>query len=180
VIEGVMTNPLRTGLVTTLREMGADIEFLDARHDGGEDVADIRVRASPLKGVEVPARRSPSMIDEYPVLAVAASYAEGTTVMHGLKELRVKESDRLAATAEMLRVNGVTVEIDGDDLIVHGRGRAVGGGLVATHMDHRIAMSALVMGLGSDRPVGVDDTAFIATSFPGFVDMMRALGADLS
>ena len=109
------------------------------------------------------------MIDEYPILAVAAAFAEGTTRMRGLKELRVKESDRLEATAAMLRINGVEVEIDGDDLIVHGKGRAPGGGVVATHMDHRIAMSALVMGLGSDQPVGVDDAAFIATSFPGFV-----------
>jgi 3-phosphoshikimate 1-carboxyvinyltransferase len=118
------------------------------------------------------------MIDEYPVLAVAASFAEGTTRMRGLKELRVKESDRLAATAAMLRLNGVEVEIEGDDLIVHGKGRAAGGGLVATHMDHRIAMSALVMGLASEQPVKVDDTAFIATSFPGFVDMMRRMGGD--
>ena len=116
------------------------------------------------------------MIDEYPCSAVAAAFAEGTTRMRGLKELRVKESDRLAATAAMLRVNGVDVEIEGDDLIVHGKGRAPGGGLVATHMDHRIAMSALVMGLASEKPVQVDDTAFIATSFPGFVDMMRGLG----
>jgi 3-phosphoshikimate 1-carboxyvinyltransferase len=114
------------------------------------------------------------------VLGVAASFAEGTTRMRGLKELRVKESDRLDATAAMLRVNGVDVEIVGDDLIVHGKGRAAGGGLVATHMDHRIAMSALVMGLASEKPVRVDDTAFIATSFPGFVEMMRGLGADLS
>ena len=118
----------------------------------------------------MPAERAPSMIDEYPILAVAAAFAEGTTRMRGLKELRVKESDRLAATAAMLRVNGVEVEIEGDDLIVHGKGRAPGGGVVATHMDHRIAMSALVMGLGSEQPVGVDDAAFIATSFPGFAD----------
>src|SRR5207302_7304953 len=131
-------------------------------------------------GVDVPAARAPSMIDEYPILAVAAAFAEGTTRMRGLKELRVKESDRLAAVAEGLRVNGVEVEIEGDDLIVHGRGRAAGGGLVATHMDHRIAMSALVMGLASDRPVHVDDTAFIATSFPGFVEMMRRMGAELA
>jgi 3-phosphoshikimate 1-carboxyvinyltransferase len=120
------------------------------------------------------------MIDEYPVLAVAAAFAEGTTVMRGLKELRVKESDRLAATAALLRVNGVEAEIDGDDLIVQGRGRAPGGGLVTTHMDHRIAMSALVMGLASAQPVRIDDAAFIATSFPGFVDLMRSLGADLT
>jgi 3-phosphoshikimate 1-carboxyvinyltransferase len=120
------------------------------------------------------------MIDEYPILAVLASFAEGTTRMRGLSELRVKESDRLAATADMLRVNGVEVEIEGDDLIVHGKGRAPGGGVVATHMDHRLAMSALVMGLASDEPVGVDDAAFIATSFPDFVDLMRGMGAELS
>jgi 3-phosphoshikimate 1-carboxyvinyltransferase len=180
VLEGVMLNPLRTGLFATLREMGAVIEELDRRDEGGEDVADLRVRGSALRGVTVPPERAPSMIDEYPVLAIAASFAEGTTRMRGLKELRVKESDRLAATATMLRNNGVGVEIEADDLIVHGKGRAAGGGLVATHMDHRIAMSALVMGLASEQPVRVDDTAFIATSFPGFVDMMRRMGGALS
>ena len=180
VLEGVMTNVTRTGLFTTLREMGATIEELDRRLEGGEDVADLRVRASSLKGVEVPPERAPFMIDEYLVLGVAASFAEGATRMRGLKELRVKESDRLAATADMLRVNGVDVEIEGDDLIVHGKGRAAGGGLVKTHMDHRIAMSALVMGLASEKPVHVDDTAFIATSFPGFVEMMRRMGGELS
>jgi 3-phosphoshikimate 1-carboxyvinyltransferase len=175
----VMTNPLRTGLLTTLREMGAAISPEETTSEGGEAMAGFRVCAAPLRGVEVPAERAPSMIDEYPVLAVAAAYAEGTTVMRGLKELRVKESDRLAATAAMLRANGVEADIAGDDLIVHGRGRVAGGGLVATHMDHRIAMSALVMGLASERPVTIDDGAFIATSFPGFVDMMRRLGGDL-
>ena len=179
-LEGVMINPLRTGLLTTLREMGASIEMLEQRNEGGEDVADLRVKAGALKGVDVPAERAPTMIDEYPILAVAAAFAEGTTRMRGLKELRVKESDRLEATAAMLRVNGVEVEIEGDDLIVHGKGRAPGGGMVATHMDHRIAMSALVMGLGSEQPVAVDDAAFIATSFPGFAELMRALGADFS
>ena len=180
VMADVMTNPLRTGLIATLREMGAEIEALVRHEDGGEARADFRVRASARKGVEVPAPRAPSMIDEYPVLAVAAAFAEGTTVMRGLKELRVKESDRLAATADMLRVNGVAVEIVGDDLIVHGSGQAPGGGLVATHMDHRIAMAALVMGVGAAKPVKVDDVGFIATSFPGFAPMMRALGAGLS
>ena len=179
-LSDVMTNPLRTGLFTTLREMGASIEQSEARGDAGEPMAQLRVRASKLRGVEVPPERAPSMIDEYLVLAVAASFAEGTTVMRGLKELRVKESDRLAATADMLRVNGVKVEISGDDLIVEGEGNVPGGGLVATHMDHRIAMSALVMGLASDRPVKVDDTAFIATSFPDFIPMMRSLGAEFS
>lgn len=180
ILDAVMTNPLRTGLLTTLREMGANIEAVETRDDGGEEVADLRVRTSALKGVDVPAERAPSMIDEYPILAVAAAFAQGITRMRGLKELRVKESDRLAATAEMLRVNGVTVEIEGDDLIVHGKANVAGGGEVATHMDHRIAMAALVMGLASDNPVRIDDSAFIATSFPGFVELMRSLGADLS
>jgi 3-phosphoshikimate 1-carboxyvinyltransferase len=180
VLDAVMTNPLRTGLFKTLREMGAKIETLATRDDGGEEVADLRVTASALKGVEVPAERAPSMIDEYPILAVAAAFAEGATRMRGLKELRVKESDRLEATAGMLRVNGVSVEIEGDDLIVHGNGNVGGGGEVKTHMDHRIAMSALMMGLASQQPVRIDDSAFIATSFPGFVELMRSLGADLT
>ena len=180
VLSDVMTNPLRTGLFTTLREMGASIEESEVRGDAGEPMARLRVRASRLRGVEVPPERAPSMIDEYLVLAVAAAFAEGTTTMRGLQELRVKESDRLAATAAMLRVNGVKVEIVGDDLIVEGRGHVPGGGTVATHMDHRIAMSALVMGCAADKPVKVDDTAFIATSFPDFIPMMRSLGAEFS
>jgi 3-phosphoshikimate 1-carboxyvinyltransferase len=180
VLSDVMTNPLRTGLFTTLREMGASIEQSEVRGDAGEPMAQLRVRASKLRGVEVPAERAPAMIDEYLVLAVAAAFAEGTTIMRGLQELRVKESDRLQATAAMLRVNGVKAEISGDDLIVEGRGHVPGGGLVATHMDHRIAMSALVMGLAADKPVKVDDTAFIATSFPDFIPMMRSLGAEFS
>jgi 3-phosphoshikimate 1-carboxyvinyltransferase len=180
ILDAVMTNPLRTGLLTTLREMGASIETLEKRDDGGEEVADLRVRASTLKGIDVPPERAPSMIDEYPILAVAASFAEGITRMRGLKELRVKESDRLAATADMLRANGVVVEIEGDDLIVQGKGRPAGGGEVTTHMDHRIAMAALVMGLGAGNAVRIDDSAFIATSFPGFVELMRSIGADLT
>jgi 3-phosphoshikimate 1-carboxyvinyltransferase len=176
----IMTNPLRTGLFTTLREMGASIEESHQRNDAGEPMAQFRVRASQLKGVTVPPERAPSMIDEYLVLAVAAAFAEGVTTMRGLQELRVKESDRLEATAAMLRVNGVEVEISGDDMIVVGKGHVPGGGLVATHMDHRIAMSALVMGTASDAPVKIDDTGFIATSFPDFIPMMRALGADFS
>ncbi|MBN9006175.1 MAG: 3-phosphoshikimate 1-carboxyvinyltransferase [Rhizobiales bacterium] len=180
VLTDVMTNPLRTGLLTTLREMGASIEESETRADTGEPMAQLRVKASRLRGVEVPAERAPSMIDEYLVLAVAAAFAEGVTTMRGLQELRVKESDRLEATAAMLRVNGVKVEISGDDMMVEGLGHVPGGGLVATHMDHRIAMSALAMGCASDAPVKVDDTAFIATSFPDFVPMMRRLGADFS
>jgi len=171
---------LRTGLLTTLGEMGATIERVDTRAEGGEEVADLRIRSGVLRGVDVPAYRAPAMIDEYPILAVAASFAEGETRMRGLKELRVKESDRLAATAAMLRTNGVEVEIEGDDLIVRGRGRVLGGGEVTTHMDHRISMSALVIGLASEQPVKIDDGSFIATSFPRFVELMRSLGADLS
>src|SRR5262249_54309636 len=180
ILDAVMTNPLRTGLLTTLREMGASIEAVEKRDDGGEEVADLRIRASALKGVEVPPDRAPSIIDDYPILAVAASFAEGITRMRGLKELRVKESDRLSATADMLRANGVAVEIEGDDLIVQGKGRPPGGGEVKTHMDHRIAMAALIMGLGTDNPVRVDDSAFIMTSFPGFAELMRSVGADLT
>lgn len=180
VLEAVMTNPLRTGLLTTLREMGASIEVVDKRDDGGEEIADLRVRSSTLKGVEVPAERAPSMIDEYPILAVAASFAEGATRLRGLQELRVKESNRLAATADMLRANGIAAEIEGDDLIIQGKGRPAGGAEVKTHMDHRIAMSALVMGLASENPVRIDDSTFVATSFPGFVELMRSIGADLT
>jgi len=180
VLEGVMMNPLRAGLFKTLKEMGAGIEVLASRNEGGEDVADLRIKASAMKGVDVPADRAPTMIDEYPILSIAAAFAEGVTRMRGLKELRVKESDRLEGTAAMLRNNGIKVEIEGDDLIVEGKGSVPGGGLVATHMDHRIAMSALVLGAASVEPVKVDDAAFIATSFPGFADMMRGLGADLS
>jgi 3-phosphoshikimate 1-carboxyvinyltransferase len=176
VVEGVMMNPLRTGLLTTLREMGAHIEALDRRVEGGEEVADLRVRQGTLRGVDVPAARAPSMIDEYPILAVAAAFASGTTRMRGLSELRVKESDRLAAIAAGLRAAGVDCAIDGDDLSVEG-GRPRGGALVATEMDHRIAMSFLVMGLASLEPMAIDDAAMIATSFPEFRPTMERLGA---
>lgn len=179
VIPGVMMNPTRTGLLTTLLEMGADIAAENRRSEGGEDVADLRVRASHLHGVDVPADRAPSMIDEYPVLAVAAAFAAGTTRMRGLSELRAKESDRLAAVAAGLAANGVRHRVEGDDLIVEG-GRVPGGGVVATHLDHRIAMSFLVMGLASEAPVSVDDIGMIATSFPSFLPLMRDLGADLA
>ena len=169
-------NPLRTGLLTTLAEMGAHIEALDRRLEGGEEVADLRVRQGTLRGVDVPAARAPSMIDEYPILAVAAAFASGTTRMRGLSELRVKESDRLAAVAAGLKAAGVDCAIEGDDLIVEG-GRPRGGGMVATHMDHRIAMSFLVMGLASLEPMAIDDAAMIATSFPEFRPTMERLGA---
>jgi 3-phosphoshikimate 1-carboxyvinyltransferase len=176
IVEGVMMNPLRSGLTTTLLEMGADIAVLDRRGEGGEEVADLRVRASKLRGVDVPAARAPSMIDEYPILAVAAAFASGKTLMQGLHELRVKESDRLAAVAAGLEAAGAAHAIEGDDLIVEG-GSPRGGGIVATHMDHRIAMSFLVMGLASREPVAVDDVAMIATSFPEFRPAMERLGA---
>jgi 3-phosphoshikimate 1-carboxyvinyltransferase len=175
-IRGVGMNPLRAGIFLTLREMGADITETHPRIEGGEPVADLVVRASALRGIEVPAARAPSMIDEYPVLAVAAACATGTTRMRGLKELRVKESDRLSATAALLSANGIRVEIEGDDLLVHGNGAPPeGGGLVETHMDHRIAMSALVLGLASRAPVRVDDAGFIETSFPGFAALINGL-----
>jgi 3-phosphoshikimate 1-carboxyvinyltransferase len=179
-IEAVMTNPLRSGLLETLTEMGAEIERVNERDEGGETVADLRVRASELFGVDVPAARAPSMIDEYPVLAVAASFARGSTRMRGLHELRVKESDRLAAVAAGLESAGVLCEIEGDDLVVHGTGRPpLGGCTVATHLDHRIAMAFLVMGLASAEAVTVDDGTMIATSFPSFIPLMRELGASL-
>ncbi len=184
-LSAVGTNPLRCGLYATLAEMGVEIDYGAARIGSGEPVADITIKGGRLKGVEVPAERAPSMIDEYPILAVAAACAEGHTVMRGLGELRVKESDRLQAVADGLAANGVAVTIQGDDLIVEGRGRAgapgrvPGGGLVATHMDHRIAMSFLVLGLAAERPVTVDDASFIDTSFPGFAELMRGLGAKL-
>ena len=176
-IEGVLVNPTRIGFYQTLGEMGADVSFSNAREEGGEPVADLVVRASKLKGVRVPAERAPSMIDEYPILAVVAAFAEGETRMEGLAELKVKESDRLAATAAGLAANGASAKVDGDCLIVSGSGAVKGGGTVATHMDHRIAMSFLTMGLASDRPVEVDDAAMIATSFPEFRGLMEQLGA---
>ncbi len=178
VIERVGLNPLRTGLFTTLAEMGADIGTANRRTEGGEPVGDVTVRHGALRGVDVPAERAPCMIDEYPILAVAAACAAGTTRMRGLGELRVKESDRLAATASLLAANGVRVAIEGDDLLVHGTGAPPpGGGVVATEMDHRLAMSALVLGQAAASAVTVDDSAFIETSFPGFVALMTGLGA---
>src|SRR5258707_786001 len=175
-----MTNRLQTGLSRTLGEVGGSMEESLVRGNAGEPMAQFRVRASRLRGVEVPPERAPSMIDEYLALAGAASFAEGTTIMRGLKELRVKESDPPGTTRAMLRGNGLKAEVSGDALIVEGKGHVPGDGLVATHMDHRIAMSALVMGLAAAKPVKVDDTAFIATSFPDFIPMMRSLGAEFS
>jgi 3-phosphoshikimate 1-carboxyvinyltransferase len=180
-IPAVGLNPLRCGLFATLEEMGADVVVENRRTQGGEPVGDLVVRAGPLRAVDVPAERAPSMIDEYPILAVAAAAARGTSRMRGLKELRVKESDRLSATAELLTANGVRIGIEGDDLIVHGHdGPPPGDGAVITHMDHRIAMAALVLGMASGRPVTVDDATFIDTSFPGFTALMNGAGARLT
>ena len=176
-LPNIMLNPRRTGLLDTLREMGAHIDLKNIRTSGGEEIGDLVVHHSTLHGVIVPASRAPSMIDEYPVLAVAAAFAQGRTVMHGLEELRVKESDRLAAIVAGLNANGVATEVHGDDLIVIGMAQVPGGGTVVTHMDHRIAMSFLTMGLASQQPVTVDDVTMIATSFPEYQDLMRSLGA---
>jgi len=181
-VRGVLMNPTRVGLYETLKEMGADLVWSGARDEGGEGVADLTARFSALKGIEVPPERAPSMIDEYPILAVIAAFAEGRTVMRGLKELRVKESDRLAAMARGLKACGVSVEELDDGLIVEGMGPGgmPGGGTIQTEMDHRIAMSFLVAGMAAKRAVRVDDSAFIATSFPGFAELMTGLGARLT
>ncbi|MBZ0161389.1 MAG: 3-phosphoshikimate 1-carboxyvinyltransferase [Notoacmeibacter sp.] len=181
VIENVLMNPTRTGVILTLQEMGGQIDIVNWRDAGGEDVADLRVRHSELKGITVPPDRAPSMIDEYPVLAVAASFAEGETLMEGLDELRVKESDRLSATANGLKANGVDCVEGETSLLVRGTpgGRGLGGGTVETHLDHRIAMAFLTMGLASQKPVAIDDAAMIATSFPEFMGLMRGLGANI-
>jgi len=176
-VSDVLLNPTRTGLFDTLSEMGADIAIENERISGGERIGDVHVRASRLKGITVPPSRAPSMIDEYPVLAVAAAFAEGTTRMEGVGELRVKEADRLEAMATGLRANGIAVETGETWMAVTGRTGLAGGATVPTHLDHRIAMSFLVMGLAADEPVTVDDTRMIATSFPGFTAMMESLGA---
>jgi len=181
VIEGVGVNPLRTGLFDTLTEMGAELSLLQERIEAGEPVADLRLRTSALRGVEVPAERAPRMIDEYPVLAVAAAFAKGRTVMHGLGELRVKESDRLSAIVQGLTACGVSVAVDGDTLAVDGLGAPPAGAAeIAAKLDHRIAMAFLVLGLAARRPVRIDDGATIATSFPGFVEAMNGLGASIA
>ena len=179
-IPAIGLNPLRTGLLVCLREMGADIVVRNTRTEGGEPVGDLEITGGALRAADIPAERAPSMIDEYPILAVAAACAAGTTRLRGLQELRVKESDRLAATAALLSVNGAKVEIVGDDMIIYGTGAPpAGGGLVETHMDHRIAMSALVLGLVAASPVIADDAGFIDTSFPGFVELMNGLGGSI-
>jgi 3-phosphoshikimate 1-carboxyvinyltransferase len=179
-VRSVMVNPLRTGLLQTLQEMGADLTIVNRRETGGEPVADVTARFSQLRGVEVPAGRAPSMIDEYPILAVAAAFARGRTVMRGLSELRVKESDRLAAIVGGLQSSGIEARIEDDDLIVDGRWEApAGGNVVRAHGDHRIAMSFLMLGLAARRPVVVDSASAIGTSFPGFAETMMQLGAGI-
>lgn len=180
-LKNVGLNPRRAGLIDTLSEMGAAISMINKKDISGEPVADLVVYGSALKGIVVPAERAPSMIDEYPILAIAAACAVGTTRMCGLGELRVKESDRLTLMAEGLKRCGVAVEIEGDDLIVHGSSTPpLGGATIETAMDHRIAMSFLVFGSVTREPVRIDDGSFIATSFPGFVEMMNGLGLNLT
>jgi len=178
-LENILINPTRFGFYETLLEMGADLTFGNERTQGGEQVNDIRVRASALKGVTVPAERAPSMIDEYPCLACLAAFADGETRMIGLGELRVKESDRLAATIAGLTASGVHSWSEGDNLTVSGRGSVPGGGMVRSEHDHRIAMSFLTLGLAAKKPVTIDDIGMIATSFPNFVELMTGLGAAL-
>jgi 3-phosphoshikimate 1-carboxyvinyltransferase len=180
-VPGVSQNLTRNGLYLTLAEMGADIVFENPREEGGEPVADLRVRFGPMTGIEVPPERAPSMIDEYPILSVVAAFAEGKTVMRGVKELRVKESDRIDAMARGLEACGVRIEEDEDTLIVHGMGPGAvpGGATCATHLDHRIAMSFLILGLASKQPVSVDDASPITTSFPVFAPLIKALGASI-
>ena len=181
ILPNIGLNPTRTGLLTTLIEMGADITYENTREEGGEPVADLRVKHSALKGIEVPPERAASMIDEYPILSVVASFASGKTEMHGVKELRVKESDRIDAMARGLEANGVAVEEGPDFMIVHGQeGDVKGGGTCVTHLDHRIAMSFMVMGLATKEPVQIDDGNPIATSFPIFESLMTGLGADIA
>ncbi len=178
-IKSVLVNPTRIGFYETLREMGATLEFENAREESGEPIADIHVVSGPLKGVTVPASRAPSMIDEYPILAVVAAFASGETRMEGVGELRVKESDRLASTLAGLKSCGVDAQADGDVLIVRGAESVPGGGHIETHLDHRIAMAFLIMGLGAENPVTIDNAAVIATSFPKFTGLMKELGAHI-
>ena len=176
-IRHVLMNEARTGLFTTLKEMGADITYENERHDMGEKVADIRVKSSTLKGVNVPPERAASMIDEYPILCVAAAFAQGITHMAGVEELRVKESDRLMVMVEGLNACGVDLTYTDDSITITGADKVGGGAVVNTHMDHRIAMSFLVLGLATERPVAIDDICMVNTSFPGFVALMNSCGA---
>ena len=179
-VKNVLMNPSRDGIYRSLKEMGAKIDFTNKKFQAGEDVYDILVESSHLKAIDVPASRAPSMIDDYPVLAVAASIAEGTSIFRGLSELKVKESNRLSGIKHFLEVNGVNVAIKNDDLIIEGNPKGIkGGGIINTNLDHRIAMSSLILGLISDSPVSIDDTKTIDTSFPGFINLMRALGAKI-
>ncbi len=182
-VPNIGLNPTRAGLFTTLQEMGADLTFEDPREEGGEPVVDLRARFSPgMKGIEVPPERAASMIDEYPVLSVVAAFAEGATLMRGVHELRVKESDRIDAMARGLELNGVTIEEDEDSLTVHGLGAGgmPGGGCAEARLDHRIAMSFMVAGLAAKKPVSIDDGSPIATSFPVFEPLMAGLGAQFT
>lgn len=178
-IENVMMNGTRTGLFETLAEMGGDIRADNFRKSGGEVIADLHVKYSQLRGVNVPPRRAPSMIDEYPILAVAAAFAKGDTIMNGIEELRVKESDRITATTELLRRNGVDVTESADGMRVRGGLGVKGGAMVTTYHDHRIAMSALILGLGAQNPISIDDASMIATSFPTFFNLMESIGAQI-
>ena len=180
-IPGVLLNPRRIGLIETLLEMGADISVANRRERGGEEIGDLTVRYSELRGLDVPPERAPSMIDEYPILAIAAANASGRMVLRGLGELRIKESDRLSAIVAGLRMCGVHVEESEDGMVIHGcAGEVQGGATIATRMDHRIAMSFLVAGLASCAPIAVDDASMISTSFPKFETLMRTLGAEFS
>ena len=182
-VPNIGLNPTRSGLFTTLKEMQADLTYENERFEGGEPVADLRAKFSPhLQGVEVPQERAASMIDEYPILSVVASFAEGETVMRGVKELRVKESDRIEAMATGLRSNGISVEEADDWWVIYGKGinNVEGGGLCKTYLDHRIAMSILILGMGSAKPIKIDDARPIVTSFPTFEALMAKLGAKLS
>ncbi len=179
IIENVGMNPSRTGIFTTLQEMGADINFINKRQECGESVADIHVKYSKLTGITVPKSRAPSMIDEYPILCIAASFAGGDTVMRGIDELRVKESDRISAMVAGLKANGCLVTEFDDGMTVTGKAAVAGGGAVNTHLDHRIAMAFLILGMATEKPVEVDDGTVIETSFPGFRALMNGLGANM-
>ncbi len=179
-IENVLINPNRSGIFTTLQEMGGKIELLNERNSGGEIVADIRARYSEMNGIDVPASRAPSMIDEYPILAIAASFATGETTMNGLEELRIKESDRLAVVAKGLEVNGINCVEGADSLKVIGNSNNIGGGLVETHLDHRIAMSFLILGVAANKPVSIDNGSPILTSFPNFIELMNSIGCKIN